>query len=294
VQLYANDEQGHLVWAGRAAKQCNYFCLECGSLVRLRGGLHRQNHFFHLEPQRSCHQSGKSMRHLQVQCALQRLLPQGEAQLEQPFPAINRIADVVWFPHRFIFEIQCSPISLEELEQRNLDYQKIGYQVIWIFHDQQFNRRRISAAEQAMRGLPHYFTNIDAEGNGFIYDQYDLSVRGVRRERLPPLPVDLSRPHYLTVNECSQIRDSSVPLPKVVTERLQRCQYYFEGDLVSCSLNLDLEGYCEKVLACEAAYLEEGIISKRGAFAWIGRFFQTFIVTPYRILFQVLLERASQ
>ena len=46
-----------------------------------------------------------------------------------------------------MFEIQCSPITAREIEERNSDYQSLGYQVIWILHDSLYNKGRLTAAE---------------------------------------------------------------------------------------------------------------------------------------------------
>ena len=94
MHLYALDEKENLISVHETDKKTNYFCPECRSIVRCRGGFLRQIHFYHLEPNRSCRQSGKSLVHLQIQYYLQRVL--SESELEKRFSSIDRIADVAW------------------------------------------------------------------------------------------------------------------------------------------------------------------------------------------------------
>ena len=60
-------------------------------------------------------QSLKKGEHRFIQEKLQALLPPGEAQIEYSFPLIGRIADIAWIQKKVIIEVQCSPISLEEV-----------------------------------------------------------------------------------------------------------------------------------------------------------------------------------
>ncbi len=187
MHLYALDENGHSIEASIASKQYNYKCMECFGPVRVRSGLIRQPHFFHLERPENCRQHGKSLEHLTIQLHLQQALPPGDAILEMRFPSINRIADVAWLSQKLVFEVQCSPISPLEIQERTFQYAKVGYQVVWIFHDQQFNRNRKSGAEGVCR-KPYYYTNMTGEGDGFIYDQMKKKFKGVK------YPIDLSKP----------------------------------------------------------------------------------------------------
>lgn len=191
MQLYAFDCQRRLTFAANAKKEINYSCMECGAPLRLRGGFHRQKHFFHLQRKSACRLNGKSMPHILVQKAIQDAFPQGAVALEKQFPEIFRIADAVHEELKIIFEIQCSPISSEEVQKRNQDYGTLGYQVLWIFHDQQFNQKKVSEAEYFLRGA-HYFTNMDKEGQGEIYDQYSVVKGAIRKRRLQKLPLNIA------------------------------------------------------------------------------------------------------
>ena len=200
MQICALDSSLTLIFAQNADKRKDYQCIECNQTIRLRGGIHRQAHFYHVQPNRTCKQHGKGMPHLMLQHFIKNLIPDGEVELECRFPLIGRIADVAWHSKSLIFEIQCSPISLEEVKNRNKNYASIGYQVVWIFHDSLYNKHRLSSAEDFLRGEPHYFTNMNEEGEGGIYDQFSLITDRKRIHRLPALPINLSFPKSLSSN----------------------------------------------------------------------------------------------
>ena len=294
MQLYALDPQKQLISAAQASRHRNYACLECQGVVRLRGGIHRQNHFFHLELGLTCHLSGKSMAHLQVQCLLQRLIPPGESRLEYRFPKINRIADVVWFQGKLIFEIQCSPISAMEVAKRNQDYHSMGYQVIWVLHDQQFNQWKISAAELHLRHQPLYYTNIDGDGNGFIYDQFDVIAQGLRRNRGKCVPVNLHRPSMLNRIKMASLIEM-IDMPLFIRNRIKTVPIYFEGDLTHryLSNNIDLQETFDEIREIEKANLPP-VQPKESWIEKIISFGKQYVVQPYLYLLQHLLERACQ
>jgi competence protein CoiA len=215
MQLYALDEN-RPCFAREAVRGKNYRCPECSAPLKVRGGLHRQLHFFHQSGSSHCRQNQKSLNHLQLQLFLCSKL--SGSQMERSFPEIGRIADVAWEERKIIFEIQCSPISLKEAEERCADYGRLGYSVVWLLHDARFNRAKMSAAEVFLRGGVSYFTNFDKQGKGEIYDQFDLCRAARRRIKGPPLSIDLSRPLK---------KEFTNPLPFRPTWPL-----FFEGDLL--------------------------------------------------------------
>lgn len=284
MQLYALDFRQQLIFAKNAVKHQDYFCLECQSVIRLRGGMHRQNHFYHTQLNRSCRLSGKSMVHIQAQYFIQNLIPQGESALEMRFPEINRVADVVWVTNRLIFEIQCSSITANEVEARNEDYNSLGYQVVWILHDSRYNQWRMTAAEMILRDRPHYFTNIDLEGKGCVYDQFDVIHKGLRKKVLNPLNVNLSNPRKF---DNLQIKN----LPKHVETRLKNWPLGFSGDLVDSCISSPSGKLAEDIIKFELEY------QRASPRTWLG-YFKTviyqMIVRPYKLVFQILLERACR
>jgi competence protein CoiA len=207
MQLYALDNHRPIL-AHHAKKGVLYRCPECLNFLQLRGGPHRQIHFYHLKSHRLCRQHQKSLTHLQVQWTIQSLLPQEEATLEHSFPPIGRIADICWENRNMIFEVQCSPISLEEAKNRCKDYKRIGLTPIWILHDRRyFNKKRMSAAESYLRKEELcFFTNIDEKGRGVIYDQQEFCQRGLRLFRGVKAKVDLYAPMKIPPFENSPLK----------------------------------------------------------------------------------------
>lgn len=279
MQLYALDTAGQLTNARQALKHQDYQCLECEQIVHLRGGPYRQPHFYHLEPTPFCRQHQKGPIHLQLQAYFVQYLPAGDCVLEQRFPSINRIADVAWLSQKIIFEIQYSAISAQEVMQRNQDYQKIGWQVVWILHDHRYNQRRLSAAEMALRSSPHFFSNMNRMGQGIIYDQFDVCAQGVRQERMAPLPIDISKPYPLLV-------DKSYPL-QLLAQRAKQWKLFFMGDLMHLFLETPLTAYLQQAQEKEKGEEEE--IS----FPFWQQIGQG-IKMPYQVMLRFLLERACR
>lgn len=248
MQLHALDELGQMINARRAQRQKNYICLECQQDVRLRGGPHRQPHFFHLEPDIFCRQHQKGVIHLQLQNYFFNQLPPGDCQLELPFPSIGRIADVAWLSHKIVFEIQYSPISAEEALARNRDYEKEGWSVVWILHDDRYNQVRLSAVEMALRSFPHFFSNMDRSGKGIIYDQFDLCRRGLRHSRLPPLAIAVDQRILIP-----QFEKKDFPL-SLLEQRSRTWPHFFSGDLMSLHLNEHSSNYLKLASAKEKEF----------------------------------------
>lgn len=220
MQIYALDHKSRSVHARAAERGISYTCPECSKEVRMRGGLARQPHFYHLIAT-SCILQGKSLTHLQIQYALQTMLSPGQILLEFRFPQIGRVADVVWPAQKLVFEVQVSPIRATEVLARNRDYAKVGYRVVWILHDRRFNRSRITGAEGALRFSPHYFTNINAFGKGFFYDQYADFHFKRRKRRSSRFPVSFKQ--VLLVNRKQ--------LPSHFPEARKKWPFSFNGDL---------------------------------------------------------------
>lgn len=286
MQLFALDENEIPISAIRAVKQRDYTCVECRGTVRLRSGIHRRKHFFHVNAAPSCRLNGKSLVHLQTQCVLQSRLPKEECQLEVPFPSIKRIADVVWESKKIVFEIQCSPITREEVLLRNKDYLGAGYQVVWIFHDRRFNRKRMTGAELALReNSPFYFTDIDQEGKGIIYDQLDSVKKGFRSWTGDPFPIRISAPFSISRSLVGQNKE----VPGVIKKRLANWLVAFEGDLVHALCAERSAGFLRK-----AWEVEQRICPQARGMEKIKQLFEAWVIRPYRIIFQMLLEKASR
>lgn len=244
MQLFARTLSGTRVSLASAEKQRDYFCEECGGVLHIRSGAHRQPHFFHLSPPVSCHQHAKSLPHIQTQLYLQQQLPPGELFLEHRFPHIGRIADAAWIPYQCVFEVQCSPISREEVLSRMSDYAKEGWHVIWLLHERRFNRAKgASRLDPVFQTIPHYFTNIDERGKGYLYDQFAVWKDRWRTHKLHPLPLLFSSPKPFP----------SFPTPPLhlLQKRQASWPIFLPGDLFTLSCQTPLSPYLQAALQNE-------------------------------------------
>lgn len=188
MQIFAFDKKEFLISALRAERKKDYICPECKGVVRARGGHFKRAHFYHIQSSISCRLGKKTLQHLTIQLYFEKILP--TCALEVPFPSIKRIADCVWEPKKIIFEIQCSHISSEEIKKRIFDYSSLGYKVVWILHDKTFNQSRATQAEAYLQNIPHYYTNINLDGIGSIYDQFAYIKNRLFIEKTAPFPID--------------------------------------------------------------------------------------------------------
>jgi competence protein CoiA len=229
MQIYALNSKNERIFVESAQKSEDYFCLECKEKVRVRGGPHKQLHFYHVLPKGECRQSGKSIEHLLIQNLISSQIK--ESELEVSFPHVNRIADVVWKERKIVFEVQCSPISAEEVSARNRDYESQGFQVIWILYDKTFGKRRASAAEAFLVNETHYFSDTTT-----IYDQAVLFIRGFRHSfeqngRKIRRSIQISQLHVVNKEKFLVNKDKAA-IPEFLLKRLNTWGYFTEGDLL--------------------------------------------------------------
>lgn len=196
ANLTAKKRDGTTLLASDAERGLDYFCPECSGVVRLRMGNERRPHFFHLEPPLSCRQAAKSLEHLSLQLHIKRVFEnQGvKAHIEHRFPSVNRINDVYIPEKNLSFEIQCSPMTKEEALARIQDYRKLNIDVVWILHTMTFLKRKATSFEKAIENSPHYFSSMDSQGRGDIFDLYAPIERGFRKEMNARHPVDITAP----------------------------------------------------------------------------------------------------
>ena len=224
MQICGLDEE-KIILAENAIKHKSYLCPECFQEIRLKDGPLRRKHFFHLTANRQCYQHQKDSTHLGVQQAIISQLKEGEATLEKHFKEISRIADIAWTTRKIIFEIQCSPITLSELKKRNEDYSSIGYQVIWILHQKNFNKRSLRAVEHYLQDKIFYYTSINSKGDGCIYDQFTVIKNGRHLYKSFPINVSLNFPQ--------KIAAPKHPMPVQLLQKITNNPFYFQNDLIS-------------------------------------------------------------
>lgn len=274
MHLYAFDKNSLPVNVSWALEGRNYFCPECGEKVRVRGGGKVQRHFFHLRNSVFCRQEGKGIVHLMVQKSILARLPDAEAKMEMRFPQIKRVADVAWEAKKIVFEVQCANMHPDEALARTADYQSVGWEVIWILHDQRYNQIAVSPMEKALLHIPHYFTDINESGEGDIYDQISLWQEDRRLAALPERPVVLNLKALLQKEGA----------PNLLKARHERWKIFLEDDYLDYWEKDSAAPFWQEILKQEAKEKRTGIW-KRFHFIADKLFFR-----PYRISIQMLLE----
>jgi len=224
MQLHAFGKNG-LIYVDDAEKGVPYTCAGCKQEVRVRGGRFNIRHFYHVNPKKKCVFRPRSLTHLAIQQAIMKMFPKGEIALEFPMPAIKRRADAFWNKKKIVFEVQCSRITLMEVERRERDYAKVGCRVVWILSDKKFNKRLVSPAEKELRLKPCYYSSHAHGMSGYFYDQFELIQRSVRTRKSPRTKVRLSR-FYL-------VKDQKKITPRILKSR---GSIYFHGDLMHTAL----------------------------------------------------------
>lgn len=162
----------------------------------------------------SCRQHAKKTDHQLYQSRLQKQNP--KLKLEKPFISILRIADLCWEEKRLVFEIQCSPITAQEVRKRKEDYLLEGYRLIWLLDDRLFGKRSISDAEEELLKQGTYYLSPKRFAP---YDRFEVIHRKKRIVKGAPLPIDLTDPYQKTFT------------PSLEQLRLRSSPLYFSGDL---------------------------------------------------------------
>jgi hypothetical protein len=215
---FAFNSQGLILSISRAQKGEAYTCIECKKILipKLKA---KTPHFAHAKEGACRRGASVSRAHLSTQRFIQQKFPRGTCFLEHPFPKIGRIADVYIPSKKWVFEIQCSPMKSVELERRTEDYAQLGIRVIWILHTQRYTPERPNSLQKSLQHLPHYFSSIEKEGVGNIFDYHPSTFLR--------LPVNLA---------LCKIRRVAPFFPKHPLEELRRKKWglSFQGDLLDC------------------------------------------------------------
>lgn len=124
----ALDKYGYRICADKASKESQYFCPICGNSLILRQGDLNISHFAHKT--NTCTDSWNydmSEWHYNIQ---NRFHPEQREVVVKHMGQTHR-ADVL--NGNQVLEFQHSPISMEEIIERNTFYNSAGYNVAWIF-----------------------------------------------------------------------------------------------------------------------------------------------------------------
>lgn len=172
----------------------------------------------------SFYTKNKSLEHQKTQEFLCTLFKELEMAQEKKFASIGRIADCVIESWKLVIEIQCSPLSKKEVQNRIQDYQSIGYDCLWILHTKSFSPFKKSYLQNFLFSKRCYYTNIDRNGKGFIFDI------GLQKE-------------ILAINLQEKIKTPKLPFfyLNILKKRRVFMPYHFKGDLTDLLLNKYLD-----------------------------------------------------
>lgn len=230
MQVYARDRENKKVSIHLAARGQDYHCLECGSRVRARMGTSLKAHFYHLSSDKACRQAAKSEEHLYLQKLISQQIGQSLTVEEMRFDTIGRVADVAWLEMKCVFEVQCSPISGELLQSRTEDYESLGWEVIWIFHEKNFLKKKLTQAERSVQNKTHYYTD-----GKRIYDVLQVTENGTRQfvAKSDSIQVDTLRPFAVGAIGCTY--------PQLILTRASSWKYFAMSDYLWNALHADSE-----------------------------------------------------
>ncbi len=135
--------------------------------------------------------------HRTIQLKIADEIGRDKIKIEHPFP--RHFADLYWPEKKIIIEIQCTPISLHEAIRRTLDYENLGFDVVWILHQKSFNKATLTPTELYLRSRNALYTNIFTNNTGIIYDQDEVIAGHRRLFRSSPYPIDITMPEKLSL-----------------------------------------------------------------------------------------------
>lgn len=135
--LTSRNSSGSIVLAEDAVRDVEHWCPECLSSVILKRGTIVTSHFAHTVDSDCSMSTGESLRHLEMKRQIGRIFEKSplfpSVSYEVKFGALRR-ADVV-IPDEIVVECQASPISIQEVLARTLDYNEAGHAVLWVFDE---------------------------------------------------------------------------------------------------------------------------------------------------------------
>ena len=136
---YAIDKLGNRVYVEDANKTDVYFCPICNGKLRVREGNVNVKHFAHIK--KECFDNWNydmSEWHYNMQLRF----PEEQREVVVKYGGVMHRADILY--KDMIIEFQHSPISLDEIRERNRFYTNAGYKVAWVFDlCNQYNEGRI-------------------------------------------------------------------------------------------------------------------------------------------------------
>lgn len=141
--LKAIDENGNNVLYLNGKKNEMYYCPNpnCREKLIFKKGLIRIPHFSHYHKTLcGINEERDTETHDFLKLLTYNFFNSYLEDLEYEIWKNNNRADLLSEKHKIILECQCSIMKLEDVKKRIINWQKNGYKVIWIFHENFFKK----------------------------------------------------------------------------------------------------------------------------------------------------------
>lgn len=126
--VIALDTNGKRIHASEARREMQYYCPVCGKPVILKSGMRNADHFAHIANE--CVDTW-SYDMSEWHIRMQGFFPVDSREVVIKHNGIIHRADVLI--ENTVIEMQHSPISAEEFNDRNEFFISLGYRIVWIF-----------------------------------------------------------------------------------------------------------------------------------------------------------------
>ncbi|MFA5346115.1 MAG: competence protein CoiA family protein [Candidatus Omnitrophota bacterium] len=134
--IYALKE-GLRIEASRDLDRSFFTCPHCKTEVILKKGLIKLPHFAH-KVLSDCESEPESDMHINLKHKIADILGLSSDYIEY---SIKNVRCDVYDPStNTAYEVQCSPLTLEKIQERWSKYQNLGINQVWIFSDEHFRR----------------------------------------------------------------------------------------------------------------------------------------------------------
>lgn len=133
--LFAVDKNNQRVHISEAVREGEYFCPSCDEKLVLKMGQIVAHHFSH--PKNSLCGDNWNYDMSEWHINWQSRFPKKMQEVVKTYNGQRHRADVLIEEAKTVIEFQHSPMSIDEFEDRNWFYNRLGYHVIWVFdvHD---------------------------------------------------------------------------------------------------------------------------------------------------------------
>ncbi len=179
--LKAVSYEGNPIYAWGAKREELFYCPECFGPVVLKKGAVKVAHFAHSPGSTCAFAEGESWEHLRMKENLIKILRKkylaenidSEVRLapNRRADVVLKLSDIPW-----VFECQVSPITVNDLWQRTIDYLNAKCNIQWIFHISRIKRNSFYERVGAVR-IPEEIRFLDDRHQSLYFMDDDGHIR---------------------------------------------------------------------------------------------------------------------